>query len=310
MPRFKSGRRPIDNTSLHDDTNNASSVRPDSDEGQPRRVRHKPFHVPSFGNQNERFDWDGTSTSRHRTPKTTLPDLDLIVSDFHENDDFSLQDSATPVEFSHSINDRHSDSDLGGLGPFLTFGTINSMTALNLQQDAAIATDMKIGQKDFATLFNCCRKLQSHISPAVDTGVISATSESSATMALAFTIFTAQVREMLEDVDSSCGITFVIFGTFSRPAPQPEGELDYVSASLTNALILKVFQVCDHVFSCNMLKNHELNDILLQKRLDFNLTQARIVFSKIQELTQGGPLISKKLAMNASYIEERFKLAG
>lgn len=310
LPRFKSGRRPIGNTSLHDDTNNAPFVRAGSDESQPRNVRHKPSDVPSLEDQNDRFDWNATSTSRRQTPKTTLPDLDLIVSDFHGNNDFSLQDSATNMDFPHSTNDRHADSALDGLGPLLNFDTPNSTTARNLQQDAAIAKDMKIGQKDFATLLDCCRTLQSHISRAVHIGPASATSELSATTTLASTISTTQVREMLEDVDSSCGTTFAIFGTFSRPASQPVGELDYASASLTNALILKVFQVCDHIFSYNLLKNHGLDDILLHKRLDFNLTQARIVFSKIQELTQGGALISKEIAMNASYIENRFKLAG
>lgn len=310
LPRFKSGRRPIGNTSLHDETNNAPFVRAGSDESQPRRVRRKPSDVPSLEDQNDHFDWSGTSTSRHQTPKATLPDLDLIVSDFRGNNDFIPQDSATTVVFPQSDNHRHSDSALDGLGPLLTFDTPNSTASLNIQQDAAIAKDMKIGQKDFAALLDCCRKLQSHISRAVDTSPASATGELSATTTPASTISSTQVREMLDDVDSSCRTTFAIFGTFSRPAPQPGWELDFASASLTNALILKVFEVCDHIFSYNILNNHGLDDILLHKRLDFNLTQARVVFSKIYELTQGGALLSKDIAKNASNIEKRFKLAG
>ena len=118
-----------------------------------------------------------------------------------------------------------------------------------------------------------------------------------------------QLHDMLGDVDTICNFIFGIYGQgiLSKPTAQLRGDLDHASASLTNALILKIFQVCDAVLSCNLLTNHGLDDILLHKRLNFNITQAMVVTSRIQKLTQGGLLLSRKIAMDASYLEEKFK---
>lgn len=313
LPRFKSGRRPIGNTSLHSESSFTHSTHANSDDSHPssaqlRRGRHKPSDVTITGDHNDDFDWNWTSPARHQAHATKLPELDMTVSGFHATNDFNLHSSVTAVDFPHLANGGYQDMEPAGPSPLLVLDMPLSTTASQFPSDAIDTTNTELGQKDFAMLLEYCRKLQSHISRTMDNGSTSAASESPATT-LASTVSITQLQEMLRDVDTSCDAIFAIYGQgiFSKPAAQLEGELDHASASLTNALILKAFQVCDLVFSCNLLQSHRLDDMLLHKRLDFNITQARIVLSKIQELTQMGVLTSKKIGMNASYIEEKFK---
>ena len=160
---------------------------------------------------------------------------------------------------------------------------------------------IKLGEKEFSTFLQLCIQLQKHVAFSVGMTSDGASSESSSTRLV--------LQEMLGDIDRSCNAIFGVYGQeiMSKPAAPLIEDVDHASISLVTALIFKVFQVCDIVLSCKESRNRGLMDLLLQKRLDFNLMQARIVMSKIDELTQGGSAVPRTAALVASCIETKFK---
>ena len=318
LPRYRSGRRPIGNHYLETDRSSTPSANQNSDDShlsspQVKRARHKPLQV-NTRDQNELFDWNWTSTTRHfpgRSHSSTFSDLNMTLSESDTANDLSLQNSVVDRDYPDMANGGYQNMQPGELSTFLAIDVPSSAEPAASQppSDHIGMTDKNLGEKDFSMLLECCRKLQSHIARTTDVVSYPPSGESTTTTALVSTVSIMQLQEMLGDVDTSCNFIFGVYGQgfLSKPAAHLRVDLDHASASLTNALILKVFQVCDAVFSCNLLKNHGLDDMLLHKRLDFNITQARIVMSRIQELTQGGLLVSRNIAMNASHVEEKFK---
>ena len=278
--------------------------------------RHKPLEVNDTSDQNDHFDWNWTSPTRHfpgRSHSTTLSELDMTISSSHTANDFSLRGSVIGGDFPDIVNGGYQNMP-GEPSTFLALDipSTTEPAAPHPPSDRISITDKQLGEKDFAMLLGYCGKLQSHIARTTDVFSYSSSGESMTTTALTSTVSTMQLQDMLGDIDTSCNFIFGVYGQgiLSKPAAQLRDDLDHASASLTNALILKVFQVCDAVLSCNMLKNHGLDDMLLRKRLDFNITQARIVVSRVQKLTQGGFLLSRNIAIKASYLEEKFKSVG
>lgn len=182
-------------------------------------------------------------------------------------------------------------------------------TPQSLSSEYEGRTGTKLGEKEFLPLLQLCSKLQGHVAQAG--GLVSNHVAGELTMTPSMTpaIPAARLREMLEDIARSCDVIFGVYGQgyLSKPIAQVVENLDHASVSLAIAVIFKIFQVCDAVLSYNMLKNQGLNDLLLHKRLDFNLMQARIVIAKIEELTQGGFAISRKVALNASCVEQKLR---
>lgn len=314
LPRYRSGRRPIGDHSQDTDASTTPSTSHNSDDSRlsPPHVgkaTYKPAEV-NTSDQNDHFNWNWTSSTRHfpgRSHSTTLSDLGMNVSDSQTANDFSLQGSVIGGDYPDM---SYQNMQSGDAPTFLALEVPSSAepAASHPPSEHINITDQQLGEKDFATLLEYCGKLQGHIARTIDVVSYSSSGESTRT-AFTSTVSNMQLHDMLGDVDTICNFIFGVYGQgiLSNPTAQLRGDLDHASASLTNALILKIFQVCDAVLSCNLLTNHGLDDILLHKRLNFNITQAMVVMSRIQKLTQGGLLLSRKIAMNASYLEEKFK---
>ncbi|KAG8525196.1 uncharacterized protein KY384_008840 [Bacidia gigantensis] len=167
----------------------------------------------------------------------------------------------------------------------------------------------KLGEKEFAVLLQLCSKLQGHLAQVGGSVTNQAPNGPTMTPSMSPAISAARLREMLEDISKSSDVIFGLYGQgdLSKPTAQLVENLDHASTSLAIAVVFKVFQVCDTVLSCNSLKSQGLNDLLLQKRLDFNLMQARIVAAKIEEMTQGGLAVSRKVALNATGVEQKLR---
>lgn len=157
---------------------------------------------------------------------------------------------------------------------------------------------MKLGEKDFSTFLQHCTQLEKHIAATYNDNI-----------ARDYFKAASYLPEVLGDIDKSCNAIFGIYGQriMLTPAAQSIEDVDHASVSVVNALILKVFQLCDRLLSCDELKSQGLVELLFQKRLEFNLMQARIVMSKIGELTQGGYLTSREIIMIASQLDDKLK---
>lgn len=300
LPRARSGRRP---TANHTPTATASSPSPnDSSSGS----RLSQPQTPNSQLPNDHFDWNWTLPAKDfddNPHPIGLLDLDRSLSNPPTTNSFTLHKSIVTRDFSDPTKLTHQTSHLADAHTFLAtdMSTLGKPTISTPPCEHENKMGTKLGEMEFSTFLQLCIQLQKHVVSGAETAFDSAARESSAT--------TSCLQEMLGDIDRSCNAIFGVYGqgAMSRPTPQLIEDLDYASVSLVTALLLKIFQVCDAVLSCKELKNRGLMDLFLQKRLDFNLMQARIVMSKIDELTEGGFAVSRTVAMVASCVESEFK---
>ncbi|KAJ5654236.1 hypothetical protein N7490_001239 [Penicillium lividum] len=159
----------------------------------------------------------------------------------------------------------------------------------------------------FASLLEHCARLQHHImTTEEDDSMI--LDESASSTSKKILISDGQLRQVLEDIDVSCKLIFEMCdeGTSSKTSPvQVDSPPDSASICLIEAVTFKVFQICDILFNGQGLRIRSIKDVLLQKRLDFNITQAGIVTARIEHLTQNRN-VSQELVRKAGNIEERF----
>jgi hypothetical protein len=166
------------------------------------------------------------------------------------------------------------------------------------------------GVERFSSLLKHCAKLNRHLERTPDVNSQAAESGDGSNPTRT-TITHKQFQEMVQDIDATCNAIFSIYGGSTIPTqPDSGSDIDSASASLTMAIIFKIFEVCEALFDGKVLNNHSLNNVLLHKRLDFNMTQARIVMSHIEQLTQSGLLMPQETIRKAAYIEKRFRSIG
>ncbi|MCJ1377962.1 hypothetical protein MMC17_001058 [Xylographa soralifera] len=267
-------------------------------------------------NNNASSDWNLTSATTHfprRSNTTPLSDQDFIISEFPMENSFGLQASGSERSFPDMTNGAFPTTHLGELSEptrlALDIPTPPWSTTPHYPSDLSNSQDEQCREEEFASLLEHCAKLQRHLRQTRDTVPYSvACTPTTTTTTMIPTLSNSQLEEMLGDIDATCNVMFRMYGGgfLAKSLAQRRGDLDCASASLTAATILKSFRVCDSLFDCNVLRNHGLNDILLQKRLDFNITQVRVVISRIEQLTQSGLLISRDITEMAMYIENRF----
>ncbi|MCJ1428824.1 hypothetical protein MMC29_006735 [Sticta canariensis] len=292
-----------------------SSVSPRSPT-QDDSMRRNPMQI-NKSNKDDPLGWNWTSPARvftRRSSSIPLSDPEFTTPEYLIENGFILQDSRTGTTFPGMSDDsfldvpssKSSDSLFVGLDtPNLTWPTTSQHPS-----DYGSNWDEPCGEKEFASLLEHCTRLQRHLQQTRDLVTNSDSSISSTTTAMTSTVSNNQLQEMLGDIDASCNFIFGLYGqgVLSQPEAQLRCDLDCASASLATSIIFKIFQVCDALLDCEVLKNHCLDDRLLHKRLDFNITQARIVFSRIEQLTQSGLMVSQSITKKAASIEERFKL--
>lgn len=295
LPRARSGRRPIANTASTTATSSPSINQSSSDShlSQPS--------TPNLELPNDEFDWNFALPAKdfdHHSQPVGLLDIERSLSIPPTTDSFGLESSVTNRDFSDSFKFDYQTVHLADTPAFMPTDVppLTKPPSPNPSFEHENKTRIKLGEKEFSTFLQLCLQLQKHV--ALTSGGL--TGESSTRLDL---------QEMLGDVDRSCNAIFGVYGQgiISKPAAPLVEDLDLASVSLVTALIFKVFQVCDTVLSCKEIRNRGLMDLLLQKRLDFNLMQARLVMSKIDELTEGGSAVPRAVALGASYIETKFK---
>lgn len=308
LPRARSGRRPFTNHTS--ETGTSSPFTNQSSSGS----RPSQPQTPNSELQNDHFDWNWTLPTKglDQPPQSTrLLDLDRSLSNFRTTSSFGLQPSVAEGDFSGLSKVDYLNMRLTDPPTFLAteIPNITKPTPPNPSSDHDSKTATKLGEEEFSTFLQLCTKLQRHVALAGEVASNSVASEAITTSLKTPTISVAHLQEMLGDIDRSCDVIFDVYGQgiLSKPTARLIKDLDYASVSLAIALIFKIFQVCDAVLGCNLLENQGLNDLLLHKRLDFNLMQARIVMSKIEELTQSGFAVSRIVALNASYVENKFR---
>lgn len=116
--------------------------------------------------------------------------------------------------------------------------------------------------------------------------------------------------DMLECVDASCNLMLRMCdgsgpARSGSGAPQP---LDLASLSLVMAVVCKVLQACGICMRHPGMRASSIKGMLLQKKLDLNITQVRVVVAHVEQAGQGGPTSFKELSERCGNLSQR--LAG
>ncbi|KAJ5184400.1 hypothetical protein N7491_007734 [Penicillium cf. griseofulvum] len=333
LPRYKSGRprRPkCDPSHSHCDPSDPSHDTADS------------HTTTSPGSLMNSSFWPAENTVPSASAKKSPPGADsssnedLFVWDSHqdfaiqmEQHNFDLQDSDLPLKFRNVFNGALLDIQQP---TFPNFANQTGHSFINIQsEDLPDATspsppDMQTSvssttsqqpsdrsdppsetSKDtrFVSLLEHCARLQRHIMTMEEDDSTISDKGTSKKIGMS----NSPLREVLEDIDASCKLMFEMCdeGTSSKStSAQVNSPPDLASISLITTVAFKVFQICDILFNGQGLKIRSIKDVLLQKRLDFNITQAGIVTARIEHLARDSIHISQELLRKAVHIEERF----
>ncbi|EFW19034.1 conserved hypothetical protein [Coccidioides posadasii str. Silveira] len=234
----------------------------------------------------------------------------------------SLQDSGQPLGFCGPV-----DGTLLGMQPtFSNFADPTRRSFTDVQPDVVSRCRLwsttpkqpydRSGSRGeesreggFASLLDHCARLQRHLI-TTDEDTSTTSEEGALPTPKKLEVSDDRLQDILEDIDSSCKLLLEVCdeGSLSKPASSTwtNPPLDLASASLITAVVFKVFQLCEVLLSGQGLRVRSMKDVLLQKRLDFNITQARVVAARVEQWTQNRRLISQELSKKAMQIEERF----
>lgn len=323
LPRYRSGRpslkapstSEINISAMPTATQNSSVGSHSPTQEDP--MRRNPTQI-NTSNKDGPLGWNWTSPARvftRRPSSIALSDPEFPTPEYLLENDFILQDSRTGTTFPGMPDDsfpnipssKSSETLFVGLdAPNLTWPATSQHPS-----DYGSNWDEPCREQEFASLLEHCARLQRHFQQTRDLATNADPSIPNST-ALTSPASNHQLQELLGDIDASCNYLFGLYGHGVLTAPDaPLGrDPDCASASLATCIIFKVLHVCDALLDGDGLPNHGLADRLLRKRLDFNITQARIVFSRIERLTQSGRAVAQSLAKQAAAIEERFKSLG
>jgi hypothetical protein len=281
------------------------------------------------------------SASAKRSPPgaDSSSNEDLFVWDSHqdfaiqtEQHSFDLQNSDQPLKFPNVLNGALLDiqqptfpnftnqtgrsfinmqsEDLPDATSPSPSGMQTSVSSTTSQQPSDRSDPLSATSKDtiFVSLLEHCARLQRHIM-TMEEDDSTTSDKGTSSMSKKIGMSNGPLREVLEDIDVSCKLMFEMCdeGTSSKStSAQVNSPPDSASISLITTVAFKVFQICDILFNGQSLKIQSIKDVLLQKRLDFNITQAGIVTSRIEHLTRDNTHISQELLRKAVHIEERF----
>ncbi len=307
LPRARSGRRPITHHAAEID-GSSPSTNQSSSGGRPSQLP-----TPDFELHNNHFDWNWTLPAKcldGQSQSTALLDLDRSLLSPRTTASPALQPPVTELDFPQlpQTGDQNFRRTERSTFPAMETPDPTKPLASDPSWDPGSRMGRRLGEKEFPTLIQLCSKLQKHVALTGDVASNNSYKEPRRSP-MTPTISPSHLQEMTADIDRSCDILFAVYGQgiLSGPTAQSTTDLDHASVSLAIALIFKIFQICDAVLSSNLLNNQGMSDLLLHKRLDFNLMQAKIVLSRIEELTQGGLALSRAAALSASYVENKFR---
>lgn len=272
--------------------------------------------------------WDGTTrTSQH--PNTTFagssfstPLTETVFSPSH------LQLAETEYNW-HAPEAEQANADIlsGGFTNIHT-SEISEETFLTLdmpgqtwqgswqQPQSGQNTPSQSGGQDqetiFANLLEHCGKLHRHLLRTRDNVHFPDSGQATPPNAPTPALSQHQLQAILKDIDASCHAMFSIHGDAEagmNSSNQNRSDPDAAARALITAIVFKVFQVCDSLLDSDLLKGSCMSSVLMQKRLDFNITQASIVMSWVEQMTQREGLVSSDIEKRATSIAQRLKLA-
>ncbi|KAK2594913.1 hypothetical protein QQS21_007361 [Conoideocrella luteorostrata] len=170
----------------------------------------------------------------------------------------------------------------------------------------------------FFNLLQQCSKLQRHLLAAEDASAQSSDDGSAMVPSRGAEMPDSKMQEMLEDVEANYKLILDICekgAALSRPFPgqtiglsekPPPPLLDPASISLITAVVFKALQVCSVLLGGAGLRARSIADVLLYKRLDVNITLARIVISKIEASAPNKVPLWQELSNKVGLIERQF----
>jgi hypothetical protein len=150
---------------------------------------------------------------------------------------------------------------------------------------------------NFSCLLKQCIKLQQHIEEIKENDLLSSDSSTSKD----------KLQSTLISIDSSCNnISGFFGGPLPNSAPSPQNA-SLESALLAITTVLKVFELCDTLVQNKVPNVQSLDYILLIKRLEFNITQARIALVRIGRLEQSLSPLAHDAIGKALLLDRRLK---
>ncbi|KAI0429013.1 hypothetical protein F5Y09DRAFT_357271 [Xylaria sp. FL1042] len=177
----------------------------------------------------------------------------------------------------------------------------------------------KAFQEDaFFNLLQQCLKLQRHLLAVEDLSAQVSDNGSTLPLCQRADMPDSQMQEMLEDVEANYKLILEICEkgvtlpksppgqAVSLPEKPPSQLLDPALISLITAVIFKALQICNIVLSGAGVRARSMADVLLYKRLDVNITLARIVMSKVEALALKRMLPWQELSNRTVHVERRF----
>ena len=327
LPRYKSGRprirEPPSYSTMDSSTVTSpgsmmtSSFWPAAEDTVPNApARKSPPRANYRSSNDEPFLWDSHQEFAIQTEQHNydLQNLDPLLK-FPSALSGAFPDIEQPT-FPNCANPTHSpftnirSDDLPGVTSLSPLDTQNPVWSTNSQQpsESCGLRSQTPQEARFATLLENCARLQRHIMTTEEYDA-TISNEGTSSMPKKIGMSDGPLREVLEDIDTSCKLMSEMCdeGLSSKlTSAQGNSSLDTASICLVTTVAFKVFQICDILFNGQGLRICSIKDVLLQKRLDFNITQAGVVTARIEDLTQNNRNILQELLKKAVDIEERF----
>ncbi|MCJ1314531.1 hypothetical protein MMC25_008213 [Agyrium rufum] len=168
-------------------------------------------------------------------------------------------------------------------------------------------SDQRLRDDNFTALLQQCVKFQGHIGYTRYTLHWPVSNGSVVTPVHMPIIPIEYLQQILGEVDYSCNFISGIYCQDVTPSSeaQPDSRCDYASAALVTALILKIFEVCHIALDSGLLKAGGSETVLLRKRLDSNIAQAKVVSVRIQKSTSDEGPITSQVVKLAADLEEK-----
>ncbi|KAJ5616474.1 hypothetical protein N7537_001588 [Penicillium hordei] len=324
LPRYKSGRPRIRGPPSHNTINSATvtppgsimntSLWPGTENTVPSApARKSPPRADHQRNNDDLFVWDSHQDFAIQTEQHSY-DLDqpLKFPSVLRGASLDLEEPTFPnfTNPTHRPLTNIQFEDLPDPTSPAPLDTQTSVWSTTSQQPSDRSGPRIETSKEarFATLLEYCARLQRYIMTMEEyDSTISDEGTSSTSKKIGMS--DGPLREVLEDIDTSCKLMSEMCdeGTSSKSiSAQVNSPPDSASICLITTVTFKVFQICNILFNGKGLRICSIKDVLLQKRLDFNITQARIVTAQIENLTQNNIHILQELLGKAVHIEERF----
>ena len=298
LPRYKSGRPRKDSTSPAGSWTRDSSYEDLSiDLSSPSSFPPSAFDTQYTADSqaaHKLFNWPSACT--HFPSPMKIPELDpssTAFDSFRDHSAFSQQDirrGRLPDRLRPSLSEFTLNESSRG-------STATSNTSPSPEKENQPG---RAGGKEFAVLLEHCTTLQRHSEELREGGSLSANTWTSDNQ--------TQVQWVLKNIDSSCALLFGTFGHLTlNSASEQNATVDPALLALTVSTALKIFEVCDLLIQNRIPSVVSLNTMLLLKRLDFNVMQARVAVSHVGQMKQSLSSLTQDANKKAWLIDQRFK---